>query len=105
EFYQPRFLYQLTPDGEAAERAIAYYEREIRQPGELQAAALDDIRSLLGELQTLMREAELDVSRAHRTLRSLRDRFDDLTAKAQTLLGALQRASALPGPRSRLFPA
>jgi uncharacterized protein (TIGR02677 family) len=42
EFYQPRFLYQLTPDGEAAERAIAYYEREIRQPGELQTAALDD---------------------------------------------------------------
>lgn len=50
EFYRPRFLYQLTAEGEAAERALAVFFETLKQPGELQAAALGDIRQYLGEL-------------------------------------------------------
>jgi len=50
EFYRARFLYRLTPAGEAAERALAVFEEGIRRPGELQTAALADIRDLLHEL-------------------------------------------------------
>ncbi|HEX4458217.1 MAG TPA: TIGR02677 family protein [Polyangia bacterium] len=97
EFYQPRFLYQLTDDGEAGERALAFYEREIRQPGELQAAALDDIRVLLSELRQLIAEPTLDSSKAHRALRALCDRFGELTTKAQSFIGSLQRTIDLRG--------
>ncbi len=43
EFYRPRFIYQLTAEGEGAERAIGVYWDIIHKPGELQAAALGDI--------------------------------------------------------------
>ncbi|MGH7346768.1 MAG: DUF2397 family protein, partial [Candidatus Rokuibacteriota bacterium] len=43
EFYRPRYLFQLTPEGEAAERALAAYEEALAQRGELQSAALGDI--------------------------------------------------------------
>ncbi len=52
EFYRARFLYRLTPEGEATERAIAVFEEGLIRPGELQTAALGDIRDLLGELRT-----------------------------------------------------
>src|SRR5688572_22666924 len=44
DFYRPRFLFQLTAEGEAAERAIQWFETTLRRPGELQASALQDIR-------------------------------------------------------------
>ena len=53
EFYRPRYLFQLTPEGEAAERALAAYEAALAQRGELQTAALSDIGSLLAELAAL----------------------------------------------------
>ncbi|MEO1370393.1 MAG: DUF2397 family protein, partial [Acidobacteriota bacterium] len=43
DFYRPRYLYQLTNAGEAAERALAEFQRQIERPGELQTAALQDI--------------------------------------------------------------
>jgi uncharacterized protein (TIGR02677 family) len=53
DFYRPRHLYQLTAEGEAAERAIDFFEDVLKKPGELQTTALDDIRSLLRELEPL----------------------------------------------------
>ncbi|MGH9183749.1 MAG: TIGR02677 family protein [Acidimicrobiales bacterium] len=97
EFYRPRFLYQLTAAGEAAERAVALYEEAVAQPGELQAAALTDIRELLGELALTAAGPDPDPGKVHRTLRSLRARFDELTAKAQAFIGSLQRAIDLHG--------
>jgi uncharacterized protein (TIGR02677 family) len=97
EFYQPRFLYQLTPDGEAAERAISYFEQNIRAPGELQAAALDDIRHLLRELEQLVDELVVDAAKVTLTVRTLRERFDELTIKAQVFVGSLQRTIDLRG--------
>ena len=56
EFYRPRFLYQITPRGEAVERALELYHETVVQPGELQTVALEDIRVLLVELGQLAAE-------------------------------------------------
>ena len=92
EFYRPRFLYQLTPEGEAAEKAIALFTEEIRRPGELQTAALSDILALLQELESLATDAVPDEGRTHRALSALRTRFDELTSRAQAFIGSLQRS-------------
>jgi uncharacterized protein (TIGR02677 family) len=97
EFYRERLLYQLTPAGEAAERALAVYDETLVQPGELQAAALGDIRDLLRELAALGTADPPDAGKVHRTLMSLRTRFDELTARAQTFMGSLQRTIDLQG--------
>lgn len=97
EFYRERLLYQLTPAGEAAERALVVYDETLVQPGELQAAALGDIRDLLRELAVLAVEDPPDAGKVHRTLASLRARFDELTARAQTFMGSLQRTIDLQG--------
>ncbi len=97
EFYRPRLLYQLTPAGEAAERALRVYDEALVQPGELQVAALSDIRDLLRELADLAATETLDAGKAHRTLSALRGRFDELTSRAQTFMGSLQRTIDLQG--------
>jgi len=97
EFYRTRYLYQLTAEGEAAERALRLYHDTITQPGELQAAALADIRDLLGELAELAAADPLDDAKVHRVLTQLRTRFEELTAKAQAFIGSLQRTIDLQG--------
>ena len=96
EFYRTRLLYQLTPAGEAAERAVRRFEDDLVRPGELQTAALADIREGLGELLVLLDAAAthpdgLDVAKAHRTMRELSGRFTELTDRAQVFIGNLQR--------------
>jgi uncharacterized protein (TIGR02677 family) len=97
EFYRPRYLFQLTAEGEAAERALAVYEETLRQRGELQSAALSDIRTLLGELGDLAGAPEVDEAKAHRALTALRERFDGLTSRAQAFMQSLQRTIDLQG--------
>lgn len=106
EFYRERLLYQLTREGEAAERAVQVFEQQVRAPGELQATALADIRDLLGELQALLEDGadeELDASKVHRSLESLRARFEMLTERAQVFMGGLQRAIDLHGAEEGVF--
>lgn len=91
EFYRPRYLFQITREGEAADQALSAYERALRESGELQAAALSDIRALLGELLSYCSSAEPDEAKVHRTLSLLRTRFRELTSKAQTFIASLQR--------------
>jgi uncharacterized protein (TIGR02677 family) len=99
EFYRARFLYRLTAEGEATERAIAVFEDGLLRPGELQTAALGDIRDLLHELRVQLggdgRESGAgdvpDAGKVHLTLRSLWDRFEELTDRAQVFVASLQR--------------
>ncbi len=91
DFYRERRLYQLSRAGEAAERAVREYERTIEQPGELQTAALADIRDLLAELEALAASEQLDGGKVYQTFDQLRRRFEDLTTKAQVFLGGLRR--------------
>lgn len=97
EFYQPRFLYQLTVAGEAAERAVALYETELQQKGELKVAALEDVHQHLVELLKLASLAEPDSGKVHRALSALRERFEELTRRAQAFMRSLQRSLELVG--------
>ena len=97
EFYRPRFLFQLSVEGEAAERALAVFHEAIERPGELQTVALADIRELLTDLLQLAGEREVDAGKVHRTLLALTARFDELTARAQSFMGSLQRTIDLQG--------
>src|ERR1043166_2556729 len=97
EFYRPRYLYQLTNQGEAAERAIAVFYEGLVRPGELQSQALEDIQRYLGELEVLASEQPLDEGKAFQTLDLLRSRFESLTSRAQTFMRTLQRQMDLQG--------
>ncbi len=111
EFYRERLLYQLTRQGEAAERAVAVFEEHVCAPGELQTAALSDIRDLLGELEELSgtsgtaagSAAGIDEGKVHRALEGLRSRFGQLTERAQIFMGGLQRAIDLQGAEEEVF--
>lgn len=103
EFNRPRWLYQMSVEGEAAERAIAVYHDALRRPGELQTVALSDIRSLLRELLALASAPEPDAAKIHLGLRALRDRFEELTSRAQAFIGSLQRAIDLRDARLDSF--
>jgi uncharacterized protein (TIGR02677 family) len=89
DFYRARFLYQLSREGAAAERALDLYERELGRRGELQAVALEDIRVRLRALAEL--PAQPDPAVAHNLLLELISRLDSLAANASAFMGSLQR--------------
>lgn len=97
EFYRARFLYQLTVEGEAAERAVAHFEELLVVPGELQTSALADIRELLAELLGLAGAEDPDAGKVHRSLTTLTTRFEELTDRARTFITGLQRTVDLHG--------
>jgi uncharacterized protein (TIGR02677 family) len=92
EFYRPRYLYQLSRAGEEAEKAVARFLEAVLEGGELQAAALGDIRSLLGELGSLMRSTPIDEAKVFGVFTQLRSRFEELTSRAQIFMSSLQRS-------------
>jgi len=91
DFYRPRYLYQLSREGEAAERALEVYEREIGRRGELQTVALEDIRVRLRALRELAEHADPDPAVVHNLLLELAGRLDSLAANAGAFMGSLQR--------------
>ena len=103
EFYRPRYLYQLTREGEASERAVKAYEENILQPGELQTAALSVIRDQLHVLLNYSGGDELDANKIHLTLSTLKNYFDQLTSKAQVFIGSIQRAIDLHSFELEMF--
>lgn len=99
DFRRARFLYQISPAGTAAEHALLRFHELLGQRGELQVTALSEIHELLAELCLLASadEGDLDDSKIHRTLSALRERFDELTRRAQAFLNSLQRSIDLQG--------
>ena len=95
EFHRRRLLYRMTREGEAAEQALAVYFEHLESPGELQKAGLDDVLALLRELEGLASVSKLDDAKVHRALSALRQRFEDLTGRAQTFMGSVRRANDL----------
>lgn len=89
DFYRARYLYQLSREGEAAERALALYEAELGRRGELQAVALEDIRFRLRALRDL--EDDPDPAVVHNLLLELMGRLDSLAANASAFMSSLQR--------------
>lgn len=91
DFLRRRYLFQITVRGEAAERAVAAYEETLLQPGELQTAALGDIRSLIEELARFAESGETDDAKTALALRTLCSSFEELTRRAQVFMSGLQR--------------
>jgi uncharacterized protein (TIGR02677 family) len=89
DFYRTRYLYQLSREGQAAERALEVYEQEIARRGELQAVALEDIRLRLRALAGL--PADPDPAVVHNLLLELSGRLDSLAANATAFMSSLQR--------------
>ena len=97
EIYRNRFLYALSAGGEAAERALAVFEETLRQPGELQTAALRDISEFLDAIRVLLESAEPDAAKLHTQLLALTERFRTLTNRAQAFMRDLQSTIQLHG--------
>lgn len=95
DFYRRRMLYQLTREGEAAERALAVFETEVGRRGELQTVALEDIRVRLRALAALAPDlpaaAAADPAVVHNLLLEITARLDQLAANAAAFMGSLQR--------------
>jgi uncharacterized protein (TIGR02677 family) len=91
DFHRARFLYQLTPAGEAAERALAVFDEQLGRRGALQAVALEDIATGLRALHELTHDPTPDVGRTGLVLRDLVRRCGDLAENAQAFMGSLQR--------------
>jgi hypothetical protein len=91
DFYRTRYLYQLSREGEAAERALEVYEQEIARRGELQAVALEDIRLRLRALAGLPEDPDPAV--VHSLLLELSGRLDSLAANATAFMSSLSAPS------------
>ncbi|GIH29034.1 hypothetical protein Aph01nite_73440 [Acrocarpospora phusangensis] len=92
DFHRKRYLYQLTPEGYAAEQALALYRQSVAQRGSLQSVALADIADQLEALARLAGDADPDPGRTHLLLLGLADRFTSLAGNAQAFMASLRRA-------------
>jgi uncharacterized protein (TIGR02677 family) len=97
DFYRQRLIYQFSASGEAAEHALLAFERHLGKPGELQATALHDIVRLLRSIDALLADDPFDAVKLHEALRSLTDRLEELTTRAQSFLRALHAPTELHG--------
>lgn len=95
DFYRRRMLYQLSREGEAAERALAQYDVALGSRGALQSVALEDIVALLSSLKEDVgagaSDGAADEARVHQAMRGLRDRFVELAENAVAFMGSIQR--------------
>ncbi len=91
DFYRARYLYQITREGEAAEAALATYERMLGHKGVLQSVALRDIRAQLQALMTLLQDPAADPAKAHLLLRDVTRVFADLADNARDFMAGLGR--------------
>lgn len=89
EFYRPRYLYQLTAEGEAAEHALSAFHEHLLKPGELQTTALRDIVTLLDEIEGLLEPSEPDADKLFLAFTQLVQRFEQMTARAQSFMRGL----------------
>lgn len=95
DFYRARFLYSLSPGGEAAEAGFAAFAEALRRRGELQSVALEDILGRLGALRSLAIEDPPDAAKIHQTLRDLVTVFSSLAENAQAFMAGLARGIEL----------
>lgn len=101
DFYRARYLYQLSREGEAAERALDVFEQELGRRGELQAVALEDIRVRLHALTGL--DERPDAAVVHSLLLEIVNRLDSLAANASAFMGGLQRTIDLQDIEEEAF--
>jgi hypothetical protein len=101
EFYNPQYLFQVTSEGEAAERSLEFYRETVERKDELPCTAPMDIVHVLQELKQLSRHGEPDAGQIRRNLLLVRVRFEDLTATAQMLVRRLEQRTGVHPPDAR----
>ncbi len=97
EFYRARYIYQITREGEAAERALEMFDAELGRRGALQAVALEDIRTQLRSLVELAAHGRPDPGKVRSALRALTSVFTDLADNARAFMAGLARTLELRG--------
>jgi uncharacterized protein (TIGR02677 family) len=92
DFYRRRFLYRLTPAGEAAHRAVREVEAAVGRSGALQTSMLVEVREALAAVTAAAGAS--DGAALVRALHRLHAAFESLTAEANLFLGELDRHAA-----------
>jgi len=92
DFRRRHFLYQLTPAGEAAERALGEVIRALETSGSLQRVMLG---AILRNLDEVLRQLDADTpepERLYEALFNISEQFKALTENASTFLARLHEA-------------
>jgi uncharacterized protein (TIGR02677 family) len=89
DFYRRRYRYRLTPQGEAAHRAVREVEATVGRSGALQTSMLLEIDAALEALALAARAS--DAPGLVRSLHRLRAALDSLAEEANLFLGELDR--------------
>ncbi len=95
DFYRARFLYRLSPGGEAVEVAMVAFVHALTRRAELQTVALEDILARLRTLRTLAATSPLDAGKVHEALRDLLGVFTSLAENAHAFMAGLARTIEL----------
>lgn len=108
DFHRARFLYQLSVEGEAAEQALALYERAMGRRAVLQSVALSDIAAQLRALLAVAQESTrtglpIDAAKTHLLLLSVTERFVGLADNAQAFMASLRRTVDLADAGLQVF--
>jgi uncharacterized protein (TIGR02677 family) len=103
DFYKQRYVFQMTNLGEAAERSLDLFQTASASEGELQVHALREIHSLLKQLRQLLFQPETESTELHKSLVSLRERFEEFKEQAQTFMAGLQQKIDLKAVHTHQF--
>jgi len=101
DFYNPHFTYQLTSQGEAFEKALAFYDANSEREAPLRCSGLADIRFVVQELKQLSQHTERNAAQIYRNLLLLFALFEDLSAAAHALIRKLDGRADLHPPEIR----
>jgi len=92
DFRRRHFLYQLTPAGEAAERALGDVIRALETSGSLQRVMLGAILRNLDEVLRQLDSEAPEPERLYESLFNVSEQFKALTENASTFLARLHEA-------------
>jgi uncharacterized protein (TIGR02677 family) len=92
DFRRRHFVYQLTPAGETAERAVGDVVAALERSGSLQRVMLGSILRNLHELLHELSAAAPQAERLYESLFNLTEQFRALTENASTFLARLHEA-------------
>ncbi len=103
DFRRRHFLYQLTPAGEAAERAVGAVVDVLRESGSLQTVMLGAIAKNLGVLLAELRADSPKPETLYEALFNVFQQFRALTENASIFLGRLHEAIDASDVRRQAF--
>jgi uncharacterized protein (TIGR02677 family) len=96
DFLKQRHAFQLTDQGEAAERALELFDATSLRRRPPQITALAQIRYVLQQLEETPPADEFEVVKFRARVLMLEAQFEDLTASVQTLIRTLETAIEQP---------